>query len=204
MSTRLARAIVRAAAAVLPDPSARGRYREQWTADVEGATEIGMSPLPVALGAAAAAIRLAASDRRSVTRLLPAPLLTGASDRRRRSFGIVQLAVATPYLWAVLFYGYARLLLGVSHGELVGTPYDPKDLIVDWLPLYWIQGFVMVWLALGGWAVAAALAPVGLVYAIGGQRSARWLPMAGTIAAVAVILFAASDFGASLRTWILD
>jgi len=52
--------------------------------------------------------------------------------------------------------------------------------------------------------VAAALAPVGLVFAVGGQRAVRWVPLAGTVAAVAVISLGASDFGADLRTWLLD
>lgn len=146
MNARLARAIVHTAAAVLPDPGARTRYREQWLADVNGAAELGMSSLPVALGAAAAAIRLSAAA------LLRAPLVLRVSGRHRRTFGIVQLAVSTPYLWVLLFYGYARLRLGVSHAQLVGTPYDPKDLLIDWWPLYWMHGLVMVWLALAdGW-----------------------------------------------------
>jgi hypothetical protein len=205
MSARLARAIVRTAVTVMPDPSIRTRYREQWLADVDGAAELGMSPLLLALGAAATAIRLAATDPRSVNALLRAPLLPNVSDRRRRGFGIIQLAISAPYLWAVAFYGYARMRLGVSHDQLIGTPHDPKDLVVDWwIPLYMTHGLVAVWLAVGGWVVAAALAPVGLLLAIGGQRTARWLPLAGTTTAVAVTLYAATNFAADLRTWLLD
>ncbi|GAA4261584.1 hypothetical protein [Dactylosporangium darangshiense] len=204
MSARLGRAIVYIAAAVMPDPDTRARYREQWLADVDGAAELGLSSLPVALGAAAAAVRLAATDPHSVTALMRAPLLPRVSPRLRRAFGIVQLAVAAPYLWAVVFYGYARLRLGVSHAELVGTPYDPKDLLVLWFPPFWAYTPVMLWLAVGGWTVASGLAPAGLVLAIGGQRAARWLPLTGTIAAAAVTALAVSTFGDTLRIWLLD
>jgi hypothetical protein len=200
----LARAIVRAAVAVLPDRGSRVRYREQWLADVDGAAELGMSALPVALGAAAAAVRLATTRPPSVTALLRAPLLCGVSSRQRRGFGLIQLAVSAPYLWAVVFYAYARVRLGVSHDQLVGTPYDPKDLMVNWLPLQLMHGLVAVWLAVGGWMVGAVLTPVGLVLAIGGQRAARWLPLAGVGVSVAVAVFAGTDVAAALRTWLLD
>lgn len=48
--TRLALAVVRAAAALLPRAQ-RDRYLEQWRADVAGARELGLSPLGVAFGA---------------------------------------------------------------------------------------------------------------------------------------------------------
>ncbi|WP_143035951.1 hypothetical protein [Lentzea fradiae] len=44
--------LVRFAAAVIGDD----RYREQWEADVLGAQELGMSPLPVAFGALRAVV----------------------------------------------------------------------------------------------------------------------------------------------------
>jgi hypothetical protein len=203
MNAGLARSLIHAAVAILPDRASRVRYREQWLADVDGAAELGMSALPVALGAAAAAIQLATHPP-SVTALLRAPLLSGVSSRQRRGFGLIQLAVSAPYLWTVLFYTYARVRLGVSHDQLVGTPYDPKDLMVNWLPLQVTHGLVAIWLAVGGWLVGAALAPVGLVLAIGGKRAARWLPLAGAAVAVAAAVFAATDFAAALRTWLLD
>jgi hypothetical protein len=204
MSARLGRAIVHVASAVMPNRATRARYREQWLADVDGAAELGLSPLPVALGAAAAAIRMTATDRRSLDALLRAPLLPGVSARSRRRFGIFQLLVASPYLLAVLYYGQARLRLDVSHAELVGTPYDPKDLLVWWFPPFWLYTPVVLWVAVGGWAVAAALAPFGLVLAAGGRRSSRWLPLAGSVAAVAVTVLGLSDFGEALRIWLLD
>jgi len=204
MNAGLARAIIHAAVAILPDRECRARYREQWLADVNGATELGMSALPVALGAAVAAVQLATTRPPSVTALLRAPLLSGVSPRQRRRFGLVQLAVSAPYLWAVLFYTYARVRLDVSHDQLVGTPYDPKDLMVNWLPLQMMHGLVVVWLAVGGWLVGVALAPVGLALAIGGKRTARWLPMAGVVGAITVAVFAATDFAAALQTWLLD
>lgn len=63
--TRLALAVVRCAAALLPDPGRRARYLEQWRADVHGAAELDMSALRVALGAGAAAVRLAATSPRN-------------------------------------------------------------------------------------------------------------------------------------------
>ena len=204
MNAGLARAVIHVAVAILPDGASRVRYREQWLADVDGAAELGMSALPVALGAAAAAVQLATIRPPSVTALLRAPLQSGVSSRQRRGFGLIQLAVSAPYLCAVLFYTYARVRLDVSHDQLVGTPYDPKDLMVNWLPLQVVHGLLAVWLAVGGWLVGAALAPVGLILAIGGKRAARWLPLAGVGVAVAVAVFAATDFAAALRTWLLD
>jgi hypothetical protein len=202
MSTRLAHAIVRAAAKVIADRGIRARYREQWLADVDGAAELDLSAMPVALGAATAAVRLAAGHPRSGADLVN----PDAGAKLRRRFGIIQLAAALPYLWAVAFYVYARLRLGISHTALLYErgAHDPAQLIIDWFPPFWAYGPSMVWLALGGWAVAAALAPAGLVMAIGGRRSARWLPLAGTIAAVAVTALAFSEFGTALRTWLLD
>jgi hypothetical protein len=101
-------------------------------------------------------------------------------------------------------YVYARLRLVISHHALLYErgAHDPAHLIIDWFPPFWAYGPSMIWLALGGWAVAAALAPVGLVMAIGERRSARWLPAAGTVAAVAALAF--SEFGTALRIWLAD
>jgi hypothetical protein len=198
MSARLASAVVRAGTALMPDPAVRARYREQWLADVDGAADLGLSPLPVALGAAAAAIRLATADRRSLA------ALPQIDARPRRALGVVQLAVAAPYLWAVAFYGYARLRLGASHAELMGAPHDPKDLLVSWFPPFWLYTPAVLWIAVGGWVVAAVLAPAGLLLGLGGRGAARWLPLAGTVAALAATALAASTFGDELRTWLLD
>jgi hypothetical protein len=205
MTARLARAIVYLGSAVIPDASTRARYREQWLADVDGAAEVGLTPIRVAVGAATAAVRMATTDPRSLTALMAISLLPRVSDRARRAFGLIQLIVASPYLWAVVYYGYARLRLGVSHVELLyERGYDPKDLIVSWLPPMWAYGPVMVWMALGGWVVSAMLTPVGLLFAVGGRGWARWLPVAGTIAGVAVVVLAQSEFGGHLRIWLLD
>ena len=85
MSARLARLVVYVGAAVLPDSATRVRYREQWLADVDGAAEVGLSPLSVALGAAAAAVRLAATHPRSVAALIRVAVLPGVSMRVRRT-----------------------------------------------------------------------------------------------------------------------
>ncbi|GAA0927086.1 hypothetical protein GCM10009557_93340 [Virgisporangium ochraceum] len=59
--TRLALAVVRVAAALLPGADRRARYLEQWRADVHGAADLDLSALRVALGAGAAALRIAAT-----------------------------------------------------------------------------------------------------------------------------------------------
>jgi hypothetical protein len=200
MSARLARAIVRLGAGVLPDRGTRGRYREQWLADVDGAAELGLRPLPVAGGAALAAIRLAARPP-----LVAGPPAAGRPGQlARRRIGLVQLAVAAPYLWALAYYAYARVTLGVSHAELLyERAHDPKDLPA-WFPLFWLYTPVMLWLAIGGWVLAAGLAPVGLLAAVGGRGAGRWLPLAGTLAGVAATALATSEMGDLLRIWLLD
>ncbi|MFD7657636.1 hypothetical protein ACFV4N_26990 [Actinosynnema sp. NPDC059797] len=81
--TRLALALVRAAAALLP-PAERDRYREQWRADVAGAREAGLHPLGIALGA----IRVAHRERGPV--LLPVgPLALALRLRESTNVGAV-------------------------------------------------------------------------------------------------------------------
>ena len=60
--TRLALITARLAAALLPHGQ-RDRYSEQWRADVEGARELGLHPLGVALGA----LRVARRERGPLT-----------------------------------------------------------------------------------------------------------------------------------------
>jgi len=196
----IARRIVTVAASVVPGRDARTRYREQWLADVEGAAELAMSPTRVALGAAAAAVRLAATSRAPSL----APALPGIGPAARRSVGIVQLALAVPYLWALAFWAYARIRLGLPNDELLTGAHDPKNLVVLWIPLFWCYPSVVLWLAFSGWVTAAVLAPVGAVLSVGGRGPASWLPLAGTGAAVATAVLAASDFGQALRIWLLD
>jgi hypothetical protein len=45
---------------------------------------------------------------------------------------------------------------------------------------------------------------VGAVLSVGGRGSARWLPLSGTLAGVATVVLATSDFGQALRIWLLD
>ena len=66
--TRLGLLLVAVAAALLAREQ-RGRYLEQWRADVAGARELGLSPLGVAFGAA----RIAKRERGPV--VLPVRLL---------------------------------------------------------------------------------------------------------------------------------
>jgi hypothetical protein len=198
MSARLSRRIVRIAVAVIADPALRERYREQWLADVEGAAEVGLAPLPVALGAASAAIRLGAS-RRSLT-----PMVSGVSDRVRRAYGAMLLLTAAPYLWAAGYYGYARIRLGVSHAALVSGNHDPKDLVVWWAPVFWPYVPTALWINVAGWAVAACFAPFGLILGLTGRGAGRWMPLAGSAAAAAAVAIGTSDLGHDLQTWFLD
>jgi hypothetical protein len=203
--SRLARVIVRAAALVVPDRDRRARYREQWLADVEGAAELHLSPVRLAMGAMWTAIRFATTDRRSAAVLLRAPLMPSVGPRARRRVGVAQLVLALPYAWTLAFYAYARFRLDVSYGELVECcRHQPGDLLVDWFTPFWFYGPAMYWLAFWGWVVSAMLVPVGLVLAIGGRGWSRRLPLAGALAGVAVSLLAVSEFGLDLRTWLLD
>jgi hypothetical protein len=204
MSDGFARALVRAATAVIADAGVRARYREQWLADVDGAAELGMRPTRVALGAAAAAVRLAVTEPRSLAALTRAPLLPAVGPEVRRGYGLVQVFAAFPYVWALAFFGYARLRLGLPGEQVLHDGHDPKDLLVTWVPLsYWYTP-VMLWVAAGGWVVAAVLAPVGPLLAAGGRGWARWLPVVGTLAAVLATAVGLSDFGEDLRIWLLD
>jgi hypothetical protein len=69
--SRLALAVVRCAAAVLPGAGRRARYLEQWRADVCGAADLGLSPLRVALGIATAAARIAVTASKGPHTMLP-------------------------------------------------------------------------------------------------------------------------------------
>jgi hypothetical protein len=81
--TRLALAVVRVAALLLPRAQ-RDRYLEQWRADVEGARELDLNPLGVAFGA----IRIANRERGPV--MLPiGPLALALHLRGSTNFGAV-------------------------------------------------------------------------------------------------------------------
>jgi hypothetical protein len=75
--TLLAIRLVRIAVGMIADPERRARYEEQWLADIEGAAEVGMSPLAIGVGAcrSAPALRahaaLAAPNPRSSRRAMP-------------------------------------------------------------------------------------------------------------------------------------
>jgi hypothetical protein len=202
MSARIARWIVTAAVTVVPDQDARARYREQWLADVDGAAELAVSPTRVALGAAMAAMTLATTSRAAaVPRALQLPRIDPAA---RRWVGIVQLVLVAPYLWALAFWAYGTMSMGVSGDELMQGGHDPKDLLTGWNPLFWAYVPVVLWIAVGGWMLAVALVPVGAVLSVGGRGSARWVPLAGTVAGIATAMLATSDFGHALRVWLLD
>jgi hypothetical protein len=95
---RIALAVVRCAAALLPDPQLRARYLEQWRTDVHAAADFDLSPLRLALGAASAAVRITASSSKGSTTMLPiGPLalalrLVGGSHTRQRAVALATLA----------------------------------------------------------------------------------------------------------------
>ncbi|NUT48924.1 MAG: hypothetical protein HOV94_16695 [Saccharothrix sp.] len=94
--TRLALAAVRAAAALLPRGQ-RDRYLEQWRADVEGARELGLSPLGVAFGA----LRVARRERGPV--LLPVgPLALALRLRESTNIGAVLAVMVLANLGGVI------------------------------------------------------------------------------------------------------
>ena len=81
--TRLALAVVTAAAALLPRGQ-RDRYPEQWRSDVRSARELGLNPLGVAFGA----LRIARRERRPV--VLPiGPLALALRLRESTNIGAV-------------------------------------------------------------------------------------------------------------------
>lgn len=210
----LARAIVHLATAAIPDPEAYARYREQWLADLDGAAEVGLPALPLALGTLVAAVRIAVAAPRAVVML---PRVRGGL---RKAYGAVQILAAAPYLWALGEYVNLQVRTGGGdpypqygdHPEVGGIlgylapvvnalgPAKPVALRVEYLPA--VTG--SIWLALGGWVIAAALAPAGLLLAVGGRRWARRLPALGTAAAAVAVWLAHSAFGQGLTMWLLD
>ncbi|WP_447004608.1 hypothetical protein ACRAKI_34280 [Saccharothrix isguenensis] len=95
--TRLALAVVRAAALRLPRAQ-RDRYLEQWRADVEGAAEVGLNPLGVAFGA----IRIANRERAPRTLLPIGPLALVLHLRGSTRFGAVLTMVLLANLGGVI------------------------------------------------------------------------------------------------------
>ncbi|QGN47367.1 hypothetical protein GKC29_11280 [Micromonospora sp. WMMC415] len=99
----VALALVRCAAALLPGPH-RARHLEQWRADVQGAAELGLSPLRLAVGTTVAAARIAVVYRKESHAMQPiGPLalalrLVGGPGARRHAvtlaalFGVALLA----------------------------------------------------------------------------------------------------------------
>jgi hypothetical protein len=110
---RPALAIVRVAAALLPGADRRARYLEQWRADVHGAADLDLSALRVALGAGAAAVRIAATTPPEGTRtVLPiGPLalaLRLAGGPRARRHAVVMAGLSA----LALLGGLALLIAG--------------------------------------------------------------------------------------------
>lgn len=94
-------AVARCAAALLPDPDRRARYREEWQADVLAAADLGLSPLRLALGAASGAARISAPSWKGTTGMLPiGPLalalrVVGGARSRQRAAALAALSALT-------------------------------------------------------------------------------------------------------------
>nr|QLK00773.1 hypothetical protein HZU44_12725 [Micromonospora carbonacea] len=109
---RVALAVVRCAASLLPDARQRARYLEQWQADVHDAADLDLSALRLALGAAGAAARIAVTSSKGSTTMLPiGPLalalrvVHGSRDRQRAATLAALLALG-------LLGGIALLITG--------------------------------------------------------------------------------------------
>ncbi len=88
LTTRLALIVTAAAALRLPREQ-RDRYLEQWRADVEGARQLGLSPLGVAFGA----VRIANRERKPAVLLPIGPLALALRLRESRNVGAVLAVV---------------------------------------------------------------------------------------------------------------
>lgn len=108
---RFALVAVRLLAALLPAGPTRERYREQWAADVDGAAELGLSPLGVALGAARCAVLLTTTPPKGSTMLPVGPLAIALRrfGGHRQPLTAVALAVAFGML---LIGGLVTLIVG--------------------------------------------------------------------------------------------
>ncbi|MET7748659.1 hypothetical protein [Micromonospora sp. NPDC005367] len=110
-STRVALVVLRCAAALLPR-DLHGRYREQWEADVRGATDLGMSPLRLAAGTLGAAALIAYANRKETRTTQPiGPLalalrLAGDANARRRAAALAAVLTLT------LLAGVGLLIVG--------------------------------------------------------------------------------------------
>jgi hypothetical protein len=208
---RAALAITRVAATLLP-ASARSRYREQWQADVCGATELGLSPVRLALGAAVAAIRIAGTSGKGAVVLAAGNFaLTLKPLGRpwvRTRLAVLQLGLATLYAAVLLLYVTGRIRLGLGHHEFTHGMHDPKDLVpfgnhmVN--PLSWLYLLPQLYVMLHGWVLGGVLAAGSLVHALGADGRGRWLAAGAAMASLAVLAVALTGFGSDLRTWILD
>jgi hypothetical protein len=199
----LARGIVATASTLIGEGDARIRYREQWLADVDGAEELGRRPVSVAFGSAAAAVRVAGHHRWTRRELVSALRFPEVGARPRQAVGLLLLTAVAPYAWGLAFVLEAAAHLGMTPAELISNQGDLDftwwwpPLVLSWLPY-------VLWSELGGWVVAAVLTPAGFLLSVGGRRSARWLPLAGALAGLAVTVLVHTDFWVAMQRWILD
>ncbi|MEV0381252.1 hypothetical protein [Nonomuraea sp. NPDC050643] len=116
----LTRGIIVTAAAILPGKARRERYLEQWLADGEGAAELEMSSLSVALGALRAALAMNLTRRSAVALGLAAVLVVGG----------IRLIMNTPFGVP----GAAMAMAGVALPflPLIIRRFMERDTLGDW------------------------------------------------------------------------
>ncbi|MGR6917619.1 hypothetical protein ACU635_25560 [[Actinomadura] parvosata] len=104
----LVRGVIVTAAAILPGKARRERYLEQWLADGEGAAEVGVRALSVALGALKAALMMNLTRHSVVPLGLAVVLVVGgvrmatATPDRVIGTALAMARVALPFLLPVI------------------------------------------------------------------------------------------------------
>ncbi|MEU7895176.1 hypothetical protein AB0B45_20230 [Nonomuraea sp. NPDC049152] len=104
----LIRGIIVTAAAIVPRKARRERYLEQWLADGEGAAELEISSLSVALGAVKAAVAMNLTRRSAVALGLAAVLVIGGirltmiTSDWMPGAAIAMAGVALPFLLLII------------------------------------------------------------------------------------------------------
>jgi len=174
----IAASVVRAVAATLP-AGVRDRYREEWTADAAGASELGVSRIGVVVGALGVAVRLDRED----------PVVSGIPAGRLAARRL-RVALAAAAIGLLLLLAYFWVWAGDTGGD------GPMA----------ITGTVLLGIAWGA-GLVAAIALVGVVRAsiraTAGRPSARGIRIALLVGVpgLFVVLLAASSvtlFGAVL------
>lgn len=98
--------MIRLLTTLIRDPETRERYREQWRADLDGATELGLDRRSVLLGIAVTCVRLRYTTRKAHTMLPIGPLAIAL----RRFGNRGQVVVATSLSVLMLLGGVVMLV----------------------------------------------------------------------------------------------